>query len=148
MSLYPGYTRKPHYYETDQMAIIHHANYIRWFEEARVELLDYLDLPYHTIEAVGLIVPVLGVSAQYKQMIRYEDEILIKVLVDQYTGTRLDFRYEVYKSDGKLATVGTSQHCFMSKETNRLVHLKRQFPEIHQRFAAYVALSETSPTQD
>ena len=42
MSLYSGYIRQPHYYETDQMAIIHHANYIRWFEEARVELLAFL----------------------------------------------------------------------------------------------------------
>lgn len=145
MSLYPGYIRKHHYYETDQMAIIHHSNYIRWFEEARVELLAYLGLPYHMIESVGLIVPVLGVSAQYKQMIRYEDEVLIKVLVAKYTGTRLDFRYEISKtSDGQLTTIGTSQHCFLAKETNRLVQLKRQFPEIHQRFADYAALSETT----
>jgi len=142
MSLYSGYIRQPHYYETDQMAIIHHANYIRWFEEARVELLAFLDLPYHTIEEAGLIVPVLEVSAQYKTMIRYEDEVRIDVLVDKYTGTRLDFRYEIYKtSDGQLATTGTSKHCFLAKETNRIVQLKRSFPEIHQRFADYAALS-------
>jgi acyl-CoA thioester hydrolase len=125
MSLYSGYIRQPHYYE-----------------EARVELLAFLDLPYHTIEEAGLIVPVLEVSAQYKTMIRYEDEVRIDVLVDKYTGTRLDFRYEIYKtSDGQLATTGTSKHCFLAKETNRIVQLKRSFPEIHQRFADYAALS-------
>ena len=70
MSLYSGYIRQPHYYETDQMAIIHHANYIRWFEEARVDMLAFLQLPYHKIEEAGLIVPVLEVNAQYKEMIR------------------------------------------------------------------------------
>lgn len=34
------------YYETDQMGIIHHSNYIRWFEEARVALLVHLGFPY------------------------------------------------------------------------------------------------------
>ena len=48
MSLYSGYIRQPHYYETDQMAIIHHANYIRWFEEARVDYARlFYNLPYH-----------------------------------------------------------------------------------------------------
>ena len=111
MSLYPGYIRRPHYYETDQMAIIHHANYIRWFEEARVDMLAFLQLPYHKIEEAGLIVPVLEVN-------------------------------EIYQTaNNRLVTTGSSKHCFLSKETNRLVHLKRSFPEIHQVFSDYATLS-------
>jgi acyl-CoA thioester hydrolase len=145
MSRYPGYVRNPHYYETDQMAIIHHANYVRWFEEARVDLLAFLQLPYHKIEAAGLIVPVLEVNAQYKEMIRYEDQVRIDVFVEKYTGTRLDFRYEIYKTDNnQLVTTGSSKHCFLSKDTYRLVHLKRNFPEIHQIFADYAALTSDS----
>lgn len=34
------YIRKAHYHETDQMGIIHHSNYIKWFEEARIEMMD------------------------------------------------------------------------------------------------------------
>ena len=34
------YTRKVAYYETDQMGIVHHSNYIRWFEEARIDFLS------------------------------------------------------------------------------------------------------------
>lgn len=51
--MYPGYYRKPHYYETDQMGIVHHSNYIRWFEEARVGLLEYLGLAYQDMEKSG-----------------------------------------------------------------------------------------------
>lgn len=46
MEKFTGYVREPFYYETDQMGIIHHSNYIRWFEEARVALLVYLGFPY------------------------------------------------------------------------------------------------------
>ena len=113
MSLYSGYIRQPHYYETDQMAIIHHANYIRWFEEARVDMLAFYNCHTIKIEEAGLIVPVLEVNAQYKEMIRYEDQVRIDVLVDHYTGTRLDFRYEIYRTDNnQLVTTGASKHCF------------------------------------
>ena len=36
------YERKVNYYETDAMAIVHHSNYIRWFEEARMDYMDKL----------------------------------------------------------------------------------------------------------
>lgn len=141
MEKYSGYLRRPHYYETDQMGIIHHSNYIRWFEEARVDLLETLNLPYHKIEAQGIIVPVLSVTAEYKNMIRYEDEVRIAVLVDKYTGTRLDFTYEVYTTaHPQLMTIGSSKHCFMNSDTGRLVSLKKAAPAMHEIFATYSTL--------
>ena len=132
---YSGYLRQPHYYETDQMGIIHHSNYIRWFEEARVDWLTFLDVPYYKIEEAGIIIPVLGVGCEYKEMIRYQDSVRIDVTIDQYTGTRLDFSYEIYhQTTDRLLTTGTSKHCFLNKETNRLLQLKRSHPEIHQIF--------------
>ena len=40
------WTHKVQYYETDQMKVVHHSNYIRWFEEARVELMEKIAWPY------------------------------------------------------------------------------------------------------
>lgn len=141
MELYHGYQRQPHYYETDQMGIIHHSNYIRWFEEARVALLEFLNLPYHQLENAGLIVPVLAVSCEYKQMIRYGDTVRIDIFVDNYTGTRLDFRYEIHdSSSNELLTVGTSQHCFLKKDSGRLVRLQKTQPAFHQIFQDYYLL--------
>ena len=34
------YEHKAQYYETDQMGIIHHANYLHWFEEARIDMMS------------------------------------------------------------------------------------------------------------
>lgn len=138
LKTYPGYARKPHYYETDQMAIIHHANYIRWFEEARVDLLDFLGFPYEKMEELGIIVPVLGVNCEYKEMVRYGQNILIKVWITTYTGSRLNFQYRIYdQACNHLLTTGESKHCFLAKETQRLISLKKAFPEIHQLFNDY-----------
>ena len=38
------YNHKAQYYETDQMGIIHHSNYLRWFEEARADLMEQVGL--------------------------------------------------------------------------------------------------------
>ena len=54
MTLTP-YKRKAFYYETDRMDIIHHSNYVRWLEEARVDLMEQLGCPFHEIEERGIV---------------------------------------------------------------------------------------------
>ncbi len=53
-----AYEHKTQYYETDQMGIIHHSNYIRWFEEARTDLLRQMGISYEELEAQGILCPV------------------------------------------------------------------------------------------
>lgn len=143
LNTYPGYVRKPHYYETDQMAIIHHANYIRWFEEARVDMLDFLGFPYEKMEELGIIVPVLSVNCEYKEMIRYGQTIVIKVYITSYTGSRLNFQYEIIdEKDNRLLTTGESKHCFLAKEKQRLINLKKAFPTIHELFESWLATNQ------
>ena len=48
------WTHKVQYYETDQMKVVHHSNYIRWFEEARVELMEKIGCPYDKMEEKGM----------------------------------------------------------------------------------------------
>ena len=69
MTLTP-YKRKAFYYETDRMDIIHHSNYVRWLEEARVDLMEQLGCPFHEIEARGIVSPVLSVETHYKYPVR------------------------------------------------------------------------------
>ena len=56
------YRRAVQYYETDMMGIVHHANYIRWMEEARIDFLAQLGFPYARMEAEGVLSPVRSVS--------------------------------------------------------------------------------------
>ena len=91
---------------------------------------------YSKIEEAGIIIPVLAVTCDYKEMIRYEDQVRIEVTIDHYTGTRLEFSYHIYnQTTENLLTTGTSKHCFLDKETNRLLQLRRSHPEIHRIFS-------------
>ena len=63
------YTTKPflvRYYETDKMGIVHHSNFLRYLEIARLEWLNKLGLDYNEIEKNGIILPVVDVSISYK----------------------------------------------------------------------------------
>ncbi len=130
-----NYIRQAKYYETDQMAIIHHSNYIRWFEESRVHFLEEIGFPYDKTEEMGILSPVLEVCAQYKSSVKFHDEVEIVVSIAEYTGTRLSFEYEIYnKKTGALTTTGYSKHCFLLKESGKLVSIKKINPEQHEVF--------------
>ena len=49
------YEHHAKYYETDQMGIIHHSNYIKWMEEARMDLMDQIGLSYKQMEEMEII---------------------------------------------------------------------------------------------
>lgn len=133
MKLKP-YLHKTQYYETDQMKIIHHSNYIRWFEEARTDFMEQMGLSYAEMETMGFIVPVLSVSAEYKAMVRYGDTVRIEVTIDSYNGVKLALSYQVFHADtDELHTTGTSLHCFLN-EDGRPISLKRSAPELHEMF--------------
>ena len=134
MELKP-YVRRVQYYETDQMAIVHHSNYIRWFEEARLDYLKQLGLNYKSMEEQGIIIPVTDVSCKYLISARYDDVLEIIPTPTQYTGVRLSFHYEVRNQlTGILCATGASTHCFLDPQ-HRPISLKRKAPELHRQFA-------------
>ena len=57
---YTEYERRINYYETDKMGIVHHSNYIRFFEEARLDMMKKVGLDYFTMEEAGIIIPEIG----------------------------------------------------------------------------------------
>ena len=129
------YEHKVQYYETDQMGIVHHSNYIRWFEEARSYVLEKIGFGYKEMEERGIISPVLAVNAEYKTMTRYSDIVVIKTKVTSYNGIKLMLSYEVSdKETGKIRCTGESKHCFLNTE-GRPISLKRSFPEVHSLFS-------------
>lgn len=128
------YMHHAKYYETDQMGIIHHSNYIRWMEEARMDAMSQFGISYSDMEKSGVISPVVSVACQYKSMVHFDDTVRIQVRVTKYNGVRLDLAYEITdNSTGELRTRGTSTHCFLDK-TGHVISLKHDYPDIDQRF--------------
>lgn len=128
-------SHKAQYYETDQMGVVHHSNYIRWFEEARVEFLDKIGCPYDRMEKEGVMSPVLEVEAKYRSMVRFGDNVSIEASVESFNGIKMCIAYEIRDSlTGELRTTGKSRHCFLNNE-GRPLSLKRSFPKIYQVLA-------------
>ena len=134
-----SYSRQVNYYETDQMGIVHHSNYIRYFEEARMDMMDQLGLNYAGIESLGIIIPVMFVDCQYLQPLLYGDQIVIHTAMTKYDGIKMEISYEIHKKDGDvLCTTGRSGHCFLDKKMHP-VRMKRCYPEIYQKLKEMVS---------
>ena len=119
------------YYETDQMAIVHHSNYIRWFESARTAYLSAMGIPYDKMEEAGVISPVLSVKCQYRQMTRYGETVTITPVLSSYNGIKYVVKYEIRnKVTGALNATGETSHCFLTKD-GKIVSLKKVLPETH-----------------
>ena len=122
------YVHKVQYYETDKMGITHHANYIRWMEEARVDFLAQIGWNLETLEAMGMVSPVTGLECKYRESTCFPEPIAITVAVKEFRGVRLRLAYTMRRADGILVFEGTSEHCFLD-DTGRIVRLRKAAPD-------------------
>ncbi len=126
------YERQVYYYETDRMDCVHHSNYIRWFEEARIYFMRVKGFSYESLEKAGVLSPVLRAEAEYKSMTRFGETVLIEIRLESYTGTRIAFSYTVKdKETGALRCEGKTSHCFLNR-AGKPAPLKKLAPD-HDR---------------
>ena len=130
------YRHKAQYYETDTMKIVHHSNYIRWMEEARVDMLEQMGLGYDAMEKEGILSPVLAVQCAFKAMTRFPETVEIEVRLARYTGVKFELSYRICGPDGSLRAEGTSAHCFIDG-SGRPLSLRRRFPAWDKTFCAF-----------
>ena len=122
------------YYETDKMGCTHHSNYIRFMEEARVDYLEGIGCGYKSLEAEGIVSPVISVNVQFKKATTFGDLIEIEVKPKSYTGVKVEFEY-IMKCGGEVVCLASSSHCFLDS-TNRPISLKRS--GLHQKFVSLI----------
>lgn len=120
------------YKETDQMGVVYYSNYFVWFEVARTEYFRQLGYSYKQLEEEGIILPAVEAHCEYKASAYYDDELVVKIWIDDLTGTKITFRYEVYrKYEKKLLAKGYTIHAFLDAN-KRPVSLKKVRPQIWQ----------------
>lgn len=129
---YKPFERMVNYYETDRMGIVHHSNYIRYFEECRMDLFDQLGLDYVAMEEQGVMIPVLKVECEYRLPARFHDRIRIVPKIEKYSGIIFRISYEIIDVEtGELHNTGWSEHCFINNHFKPVI-IKREIPEIHK----------------
>lgn len=124
------------YYETDKMGVVHHSNYIRWFEMGRTELLRSLGSTYKGVEEAGLMLPVIHLDCTYLKPAFYDDLVEIITKVSSYTGVKIMFSYQLMR-EGELLVTGTTTHCWTDRQM-KPVPLKKKWPELDQLLKALV----------
>src|ERR1700674_2528373 len=94
-------TIRVRYAETDRMGLLHHANYLVYFEQGRVELLREMGLAYRDLEDQGFLLVLTKVAVSYRRPARYDDLLTLRTIVLRSTRVKIVHRYEVLR-DGLL----------------------------------------------
>lgn len=129
------YRRRVRYYETDRMGVVHHSNYLRLLEDARMDWIRDHVMNYCDMEKLEVIIPAVSASGNFKGFLRYDDPFAVRVKLVDFTGVRMRFEYVVYNTDTEeLCYDGESVHCFVRDGDYKPISMKRKFPEIYNKF--------------
>ena len=121
------------YAETDQMGIVHHSNYVIWFEDGRSDLCRARGFSYKQMEEQDdALMVVAETYVRYLSPAFYEDVITVRVRLGELRSRSLRFMYEIYRaSDQKLIAEGETNHVV----TNSKKTIKR-LPEYYRNLLA------------
>jgi acyl-CoA thioester hydrolase len=103
------------YAETDRMGLLHHANYLVYFEQGRTELLRQTGRSYKDVEDQGFYLVLAKVEVRYRQPARYDDFLTLRTIVTRATPVRIEHRYELLRG-GQLLAEGSSTLACMDRD--------------------------------
>jgi acyl-CoA thioester hydrolase len=99
------------YFETDRMGLLHHAHYLAYFEQGRVELLRSTGLNYKDIEDQGYFLVLTRVQVRYRSPARFDDLLTLHTTVTRTTLVKIEHRYELFRGDVLLAEGESTLAC-------------------------------------
>lgn len=107
------------YSETDQMQYVHHSNYAKYFEIARIEWLREAGISYKEMEQQGIMLPVVSLSTEFKKPAKYDDVLTLTTEIKQTPSVKIIFSYKVHNQENELLTTGESTLVFVDMKKNR-----------------------------
>lgn len=119
---------KVNFYDTDAMAVVHHSNYIRWFEIGRVEFLRQAGITLTELMDDGYVFPITEVSAKYMNSGYFDDELIIETTPVALTKAKMAFSYRVLRAcDDTVLVTGFTQNVFTSRATGKIIRLPDKY---------------------
>ena len=116
------------FYDTDAMAVVHHANYIRWFEIGRVEFLRAAGITLNALMADGFVFPITEVQASYTASGKFDDDLVIETTPTALTRVKMAFDYRILReADGTVLVTGHTQNVFTSMATGKITRLPEKY---------------------
>ena len=124
-----SFTLTVRYAETDAQGVVHHSNYLVWFEEGRSDFLRQQGCFYSDMERDGFFVIVAKVEVDYRSPSFYEDQITIVTTLEKAKGRLMVFSYQAINQKGVLIAEGRTRHLVLDAE-RRLVSLPEKYMKI------------------
>ncbi len=107
------------YFDTDQMGVVWHGNYIKYFEMAREELFREAGLPYAELEKAGIMMPIVDVAVEYKYPAHYDEILSIETRVPEPPRSRIRVEYVITNAQGETVVTGSTTLAFIDSATRR-----------------------------
>jgi acyl-CoA thioester hydrolase len=123
-----------YYADTDMMGVIYHANYAKWLELGRSQLIEDLGYNYLDMEKAGYYAPVYNLNITYKKSIKFGDKAFVKTWVEENTGLKTIYGYHIVNGDGDVCVEGSTTHIIVTKDSFRPIQFKKAFPEWFQKY--------------
>lgn len=105
------------YGDTDKMGIIYYANYLRFFEQGRTELLRSLGVRYRDLEIQRkLFLPAVEARCQYLAPSRYDDLLTVRTWIAEMGKASVSFECDVLDTElgGRVVARGYSRHAVVN----------------------------------
>jgi acyl-CoA thioester hydrolase len=99
------------YQETDGQGRVHHANFLTYFEQGRVELLRSLGKSYRDLEEIGILLVVSEMTIRYYSAALFDDVLRITTRAIEARGARIKHEYRVYRGEELLAEGHSTVAC-------------------------------------
>ena len=97
--------------ETDLMGIVHHANYLTYFEAGRVDWLHRRGVSYETWARRGIHLPVVEARVRYRKAARFDEALVIESTCSEVTRVTVRFAYRVMRGADVLCEGETLLAC-------------------------------------
>lgn len=117
--LWAEYERTISFYDIDALRVVWHGNYVKYLETAREVFGHKYGLEYLSFLDHGYIVPVTDLHIQYKQVIPYEETIIIRIEYVPTHASKIIYRYQILrKSDHAVMTEATTTQHFVREDNH------------------------------
>jgi acyl-CoA thioester hydrolase len=109
------------YAETDQMGVVHHANYLIWMEVARVEWCEARGFQYRDMEKEeGVYLAVVETGCRHLRPAKFDDQIRVRSKVEEANSRLAKFTYEITRiTDSELLATGFTKHVYVDRHMQR-----------------------------
>ena len=116
------------FYDTDLMGVVHHSNYIRWFETGRVEFLRSHGIDLNEMMNDGILFPIVEIQAKYFEPAKFDDELELEIIPTALTKVKWEFKYEIRRAGAeKILVEGFSRNVFTNSETGKIMRLPEKY---------------------